>query len=102
MDDKSREILQAAIAAGDTELAKLFEEDVPEGPDSQKLKRILLADLYTERRKARLTQVDLAKKVGMSQSALARIESGKGNPKLSTLLGIAAALNVELGLRPRL
>lgn len=44
------------------------------------------------RRKAGLTQAELAKKAGMSQSMVARIESGGVDPRLSTLNKVLAAL----------
>ena len=45
-----------------------------------------------------MTQAELAEKVHMSQSSIARIERGKYNngASISTLLDIAAGLNVDL------
>lgn len=60
-----------------------------------------LVKLLTLRRTAHLTQAELAAKIGMPQSSLARIESGKANPTLKTLLRIAAALRAELTLQQR-
>ena len=48
------------------------------------------------REKAGLTQREFAKKVGMKQSQLARIESGKQTPKLKTLAKLAAAAGYEV------
>jgi DNA-binding XRE family transcriptional regulator len=45
-----------------------------------------------------LSQTELAKRVGLRQPAMARIESGRGNPGLRTLLAIAKALDVTLML----
>ena len=43
-----------------------------------------------------LTQREFAVKVGMKQSQLARIESGKQTPKLKTLAKLAAAAGYEV------
>lgn len=45
------------------------------------------------RKALNLTQNELAKKIGVTQSAIAAWESGKANPKLSKLNKIAEALN---------
>ena len=54
-------------------------------------------------RKARLargmTQADLAAATGTSQSAIARLELGGGNPRLETLARVADALGVELSVK---
>jgi DNA-binding XRE family transcriptional regulator len=56
-----------------------------------------LAFTLTEaRRKAGLTQAELAARMGTSQAAVARIESGRGTPKWSTIERYARAV----GARP--
>lgn len=60
-----------------------------------------LMQLLLLRRTAHLTQAELADKIGMPQSSLARIESGRANPTLKTLLKIADALQAELSLQQR-
>ncbi len=52
--------------------------------------------IVEKRKKLRLTQSDLAFKVGIEVPNLSVIENGKSNPQLLTLLKIAAALGVEL------
>jgi len=54
------------------------------------------------RDKVGLTQREFAAKVGMKQSQLARIETGKQNPKLMTLAKLAAGAGyrVEVNLVP--
>ena len=42
-----------------------------------------------------LTQAELAERMGMKQSAVARIETGAFNPTLTTLRKLAAALGVS-------
>lgn len=55
------------------------------------------------RRELGLSQHDLARLTGTTQSAIARLEAGKRPPRIDTLLRIASALDAELAveLRPR-
>jgi len=53
-------------------------------------------DLRRLRLKAKLTQKELAKKAGVSQSLIARIERGDVNPRLSTIRRIVEALHQVL------
>ena len=57
----------------------------------------------TRRRELGLSQLDLARLTGTTQSAIARLEAGKRPPRIDTLLRIADALETELTveLRPR-
>lgn len=48
------------------------------------------------RNKRKITQVQLAKKAGMPQSQIARIESGHHNITLGTLNKVANALNLRV------
>ncbi|MDJ0535278.1 MAG: helix-turn-helix transcriptional regulator [Xenococcaceae cyanobacterium MO_207.B15] len=52
--------------------------------------------VITLRENIGLTQREFAAKVGMKQSQLARIESGKQTPKLKTLAKLAAAAGYEV------
>jgi transcriptional regulator with XRE-family HTH domain len=45
-----------------------------------------------------MTQTELAKKAGVSQSTVAQIESGKKDPSVSTLKKIASALDVHIAV----
>ena len=57
--------------------------------------------IVAARRKAHLTQQELANKIGTKQSVISRIESGNSVwiPSLETLVRVAAALNMRLRLR---
>jgi len=56
-----------------------------------------IAGQVADRRKERgLSQADLAKLVGTTQSAIARLESGGRPPRIDTLLRIANALGADL------
>lgn len=50
------------------------------------------------RKQSRLTQVALAARVGTSQSAIARLERGCGNPQINLLDRIAGATGARLAL----
>jgi transcriptional regulator with XRE-family HTH domain len=55
-----------------------------------------------ERRQAQgLSQTEVAARMGTSQSAVARLESGGGDLRLSTLQRYAAALDAEVGFTVR-
>ena len=63
-----------------------------------------IADQVATRRRALgLSQLELARLTGTTQSAIARLESGQRPPRIDTLLRIASALDAELAveLRPR-
>lgn len=47
------------------------------------------------RKEKNLKQIDLATKINIEDSALRRIESGRTNPTIKTLLRIAEGLDVE-------
>lgn len=73
------------------------------GQAAQKLWRTqqdIIEQLYRARTAHHLTQAQLAQKVGMTQTGVARFESGKGNPTLATLLKLAQALGLTLTVKP--
>lgn len=56
----------------------------------------IAATLIKRRLERRLTQKDLAERIGTKQSAIARLESGAYNPSLSFLHKVADALDARL------
>lgn len=48
------------------------------------------------RKKAGMTQVELAKAIGVKQSQIANWESGWRNPKLEALMKISDALKIDV------
>ena len=54
------------------------------------------------RRKAGLTQVELARRVGVPQSVIGRIESGASTPRFDTLDRLLNACGYALELTPRI
>lgn len=56
----------------------------------------IISELIAARIKYKMTQADVAKKVGTKQSAIARLEGGNVNPSLDFLEKIANVLGCEL------
>jgi len=61
----------------------------------------LVADLTTQRRSAGLSQTEVAARMGTSQSAVARLESGDADVRVSTLERYAAAIGSQLAWQAR-
>jgi predicted XRE-type DNA-binding protein len=64
-------------------------------------RRRLVADLTTRRRVAGLSQTQVAARMGTSQSAVARLESGDANVRASTLERYAAAIGSQIAWQAR-
>src|SRR5579862_8188852 len=82
-------------------------EDVPELPllpgfREMALRRMsaqrrrLVAELTAQRRSAGLSQTEVAARMGTSQSAVARLETGEADVRVSTLERYAAAIGSQL------
>lgn len=56
----------------------------------------LIEAMITARRDARLTQAELAQKIGTTQSAIARLEAGRVSPSITTLRRYAEATGHQL------
>lgn len=59
----------------------------------------LASQLIGVRAKANLSQAELAERMGTSQSAIARMESGRSMPSTRTLEKLAAATGTKLRIR---
>ncbi|MDR0346652.1 MAG: helix-turn-helix domain-containing protein [Nocardiopsaceae bacterium] len=57
----------------------------------------LISDLAGQRQAAGLSQTEVAARMGTSQSAVARLESGDADLRMSTLERYAAAIGSQLG-----
>lgn len=62
-------------------------------------RRRLVADLTAQRRSAGLSQTEVAARMGTSQSAVARLETGEADVRVSTLERYAAAIGSQLDWR---
>jgi DNA-binding XRE family transcriptional regulator len=83
-------------------LDEMIEESTQQNPEFSSLmeearqRRILLATLTTSRSRARISQKETAKRVKTSQSAIARLEAGSIDPRLSTLQRYAASIGKRI------
>lgn len=59
----------------------------------------VISQLIAARIKNKMTQQDVARKVGTKQSAIARLESGSVNPSLEFLQKIAQVMGYKLTIR---
>ena len=71
----------------------------PEMVDAALRTRRLLRELADRRRALNLSQTIVAARMGTSQSALARLEAGEIDPRISTVERYAHAIGRELTIR---
>ena len=74
----------------------------PEFPtlvDAATRARQLVKELAERRQQLGLSQTTVAARMGTSQSALARLEGGESDPRLSTLERYAIAVGKDIALR---
>lgn len=78
------------------ERMKKEKEGFAEVWESNRPRRDFINHIAKIRLEKGMTQSELAEKVGLHQSAIARFESGESNPALKTILKIAGALDQKL------
>ncbi len=61
----------------------------------------IISKLKNARKALRISQVELGERIGLPQSHISKIESGKSDIQLSNLVQIARALDFELQLVPK-
>lgn len=59
------------------------------------------AALRLRRRQLQLSQADVGARTNVRQATLSLLENGETDARLSTLMDVLAALNLELVVRPR-
>lgn len=52
--------------------------------------------IASERKKQKISQIELAKKCGIERSYLSKIENGLANPSINILTNIVMSLNLKL------
>jgi predicted transcriptional regulator len=81
------------------EMIKESTQRNPEFPslmEEARQRRILLDTLTTSRSHSRISQKAIAKRIKTSQSAIARLEAGSTNPRLSTIQRYAASIGKRI------
>lgn len=79
----------------------LKDQEVKKEYDKLERRYALIEKVVEARIKRKMTQAQLAKKVGTKQSAIARLESGNVNPSLNFMERIAVALGLKLNIEFR-
>ena len=64
-------------------------------------RRALIEELVQARRDSELSQTEIAARMGTSQSAVARLETGDADVRASTLERYAAAIGSQITWRPQ-
>jgi len=77
----------------------LADPDVKREFDALEQEFAIASELIRARARAGLSQAELAKRMGTSQSAIARLESGQTLPSTKTLIRFAEATNSKIKLR---
>lgn len=73
--------------------------DIRNSYDSLKPKYALISALIARRNELAISQRQLARKIGMKQPAICRIESGNSNVTLETLFKVAEAMDMEINIQ---
>jgi transcriptional regulator with XRE-family HTH domain len=60
---------------------------------------LLLRSLIQARERAGISQAEVARRMGVPQPAIVRLEAGTHSPTLSTLARYASAIGVQLDIR---
>lgn len=84
-----------------------FEAELLQDPEIRREYEVLkpkydmIQRLIERRNELHLSQVQLAKKIGMQQPAIARLENGMNNATVGTLLKVVNALSLDVEFKPR-
>ncbi|HBL16551.1 MAG: hypothetical protein A2X36_07955 [Elusimicrobia bacterium GWA2_69_24] len=94
---------RTGLSLADFLAEELRDPEVREHYEAAKAEWLVSKAVITARKRARLTQVELAKRIKTDQKAIWRLEAGRQNATVDLLWRIAAATNstLRLTLAPR-
>lgn len=98
-----KKIKKTEIFDVDAQLDAFFgKEGSPERRAAEERANAFFTDQIIEeaRKKANITQAELAERIGTNKSYISRVENGRTEPKVSTFYRIAAALGLSVELMP--
>ena len=78
-----------------------YEIYTPEEIAESDLRVALMSEIINARNEKGITQAELERLSGIKQPMIARIENGKGNPQLETILKLLAPLGKTLAVVPK-
>jgi DNA-binding XRE family transcriptional regulator len=78
---------------------RLKDPEIKKEYDALKNEVVIIQVLIDARKKYNLTQKELAKRTGINQADISRIERGTANPTLKLLQKLANGLDMDLELR---
>ena len=78
-----------------------YEIYTPEEISESDLRVALVSEIIKARNEKGITQTELEQLSGIKQPMIARIEKGKGNPQLETILKLLAPLGKTLAVVPK-
>ncbi|MEX2007863.1 MAG: helix-turn-helix transcriptional regulator [Candidatus Levyibacteriota bacterium] len=80
----------------DLEKELLRDKETKKEFDKLSPRYVIISELISLRVKNKMTQEDVAKKLGTKQSAIARLEAGNTNPSIGFLEKVANAMGTKL------
>ena len=80
----------------ETKKKLLSDPETKKAYDALEFEYQIISALITARAQKKLTQQQLADKIGVDQSALARFEAGRTNPTLSFLQKVTSGLGLKI------
>lgn len=80
-------------------MVKSNDKDILVEVDRKNAHKEIIKKFVECRKEQRITQMELARRTGISQPNITRFESGRYNPSLDMMLRIAEALDVQLSIK---
>ena len=92
---------KAGVSAADVRAVLMKDEEFKQEYERLQPRYALIAQLINARREQKITQAEMAERMGTKRSNISRFESGTYNPSLDFLIRAAASLGkkIEFSLR---